>query len=309
MKEFCCFKEGFKNNETHGEASYERADSRTSCKAMVRFNVSKEGVWTVTKLITDHNHDFVPPEQRHLLRSMRNISTAKGDVIKSMVNVGMKVTNVWSYLGEEVGGLDKLGVTMKDIQNDVYTDKLKFIEAGDAQSLVNQLQSRQPEDAMFYYSVQLDQHSHLTNVFWRDGRSKVDYDCFGDVLIFDTTYRTNNYNLICAPIISVNHHWQNVMFGCALLFDETASTFTWLFNIFLKSMGNKQPKTIFTDQDAAMAKGIREVMPNTCHRLCLWHIAKNAPSHLGSLNSNKVFQGLFQKCMTGCDSEKEFQST
>jgi hypothetical protein len=49
----------------------------------------------------------------------------------------------------------------------------------------------------------------------------LNYDCFGDVLVFDTTYRTNKYNLICASFVGVNHHWQNVMFGCAFLLDET----------------------------------------------------------------------------------------
>ncbi|KAJ1388781.1 FAR1 DNA-binding domain [Sesbania bispinosa] len=142
-KYYFCSKEGFKNNEVEGEVAYERANSRTGCKAMVRFNVSKEGVWKITQLVLNHNHEFVPPEQRHLLRSMRNVSTVKGSVIKSMVNAGIKVTKIWSYLGEEVGGFDKLGLTVKDMQNYVYTEKLKLIEAEDAQSLVNLLRSRQ----------------------------------------------------------------------------------------------------------------------------------------------------------------------
>lgn len=45
------------------------------------------------------------------------------------------------------------------------------------------------------------------------------------------------------------------------------------------------------------------------HRLCLWHIAKNAPSRLGGLNFNHKFQSLFKKCMSGCDSKEEFEST
>jgi hypothetical protein len=309
MKEYYCSKQGFKNNESQGEVSYERANSRTNCKAMARFNVSKEGVWKITKLVLDHNHDLVPIEQRHLLRSMRNMSNAKGDVIKSMVNAGIRVTDVWSYMGEEVGGFSNLGMTLKDMHNYVYNEKSRLIEAGDAQSLVNHLQNRQAQDAMFYYSVQFDQQSRLTNVFWRDGKSKVDYDCFGDVVIFDTTYRTNKYNLICAPFVGVNHHWQNAMFGCALLLDETAVSFNWLFKAFLESMENQKPKTIFTDQDPAMAKAIGEVMPNTSHRLCLWHIFKKVPSYLGPLNSNPQFLSVLNKCMQGCDSEEEFQST
>ena len=36
---------------------------------------------------------------------------------------------------------------------------------------------------------------------------------------------------------------------------------------------------------------------------------KNAPSHFGDLKSDQKFQGLFWKCMSGCDSKEEFEST
>lgn len=122
---------------------------------------------------------------------MRNMSKLKEDRIKSIVNSALKGTNIGSYLGEEVGGFNKHGIMLKDMHNYVCSEKLKLIEAGDAQSLVNHLQNKQAQDSMFYYSVQLDQESHLTNVFWRDGKSKVDYNCFGDVVIFDTIYCIN----------------------------------------------------------------------------------------------------------------------
>lgn len=58
-----------------------------------------------------------------------------------------------------------------------------------------------------------------------------------------------------------------------------------------------------------MFKAIGSVMSNTCHQLCFWNIAKNAPSHLGYFNSNYKFQSLFNKCMKGCDSKEEFEIT
>ena len=69
--------------------------------------------------------------------------------------------------------------------------------------------------------MQVDQDNIMTNFFWRDGRSKIDYDSFGDVVIFDTTYQINRYNLICAPFVGINHHWKNALFGCAFLINET----------------------------------------------------------------------------------------
>ena len=97
------------------------------------------------------------------------------------------------------------------------------------------------------------------------------------------------------------------MFGCAFLSDETTTSFEWLFKTFLESMGGKQPKTIITNQDQAIGNAIKNVFPNTRHRLCLWHISKNAPSHLGGLNSNREFHNLFNKCMQECEFKVEFE--
>ncbi|XP_028118903.1 protein FAR-RED ELONGATED HYPOCOTYL 3-like [Camellia sinensis] len=47
-------------------------------------------------------------------------------------------------------------------------------------------------------------------------------------------------------------------------------------------MSGKKPKTFFTDQDPAMAKAISLVMPDTFHRICMWHMKQNAIKHLGS---------------------------
>ncbi|KAK2654572.1 hypothetical protein Ddye_014428 [Dipteronia dyeriana] len=51
-------------------------------------------------------------------------------------------------------------------------------------------------------------------------------------------------------------------------------------------MSGKTPKTIFTDQDVAMAKAILHVMPSTYHRLFTWHMMQNALELV-----NDVFRG------------------
>ena len=140
-----------------------------------------------------------------------------------------------------------------------------MIEAGDGQSVINHLKNKQIEDPIFFYSVQVDQDNRMANFFWRDGRSKINYDSFGDAVIFDTTYQTNRYNLICAPFLGINHHWKNTLFGCAFLIDETIESFIWLFETFLAAMGGRQPKSIFTNQDQAMANAIKVVFPESRH--------------------------------------------
>ncbi|KAH9622676.1 hypothetical protein KSS87_011392 [Heliosperma pusillum] len=188
--------------------------------------------------------------------------------------------------------------------------KMKSIEGGDASTLINLLTSRQAEDPGFFFRVQFGEDGRLCNVFWRDSMMKEDYLLYHDVVIFDTTYRTNRYNLICGAFVGINNHWSNVMFGFAFLANERQESFEWLFNAFNESMGlDTVPVSIFTDQDLAMNNAIEKIYPTTRHRLCQWHIQQNAISHFGLLKHDRTFQNAFNKCLNGCYNENEFEET
>jgi zinc finger SWIM domain-containing protein 3 len=127
----------------------------------------------------------------------------------------------------------------------------------------------------------------------------MDYACFGDAVSFDTTFQTNKFEMPFAPLLGTNYHKQTIIFGAALLYNETIPSFIWLFETFLTAMSGKHPSTIFTDQDAAMAGAIAYVFPNTRHRLCLWHIYLNAAKHLGHVINKhpQKFLLAFKQCV------------
>ncbi|XP_050374512.1 protein FAR1-RELATED SEQUENCE 5-like [Argentina anserina] len=303
QRHFLCSNEGFAQYHNVFEPTkHRKLETRVGCMAMISFTV-KDGIWTISHINSEHNHELAKPEERPFLKSGRNVTNACGHVFTSMKDAGIGPTKSFSFIGNEVGGLANVGCTKKDVYNYLQRKKEEMMEAGDAQSLLNHFKLKQGDDSNFFYSMQLDQYSQMTNFFWRDSRSKLDYDCFGDVICFDTTFRTNKYDLICAPIVGVNHHWRNVLFGCAFLLDETTESFVWLFETFLDSMGNKTPVTVFTDEDKAMANAIQIVFPHASHRLCTWHIAKNASKRIGSYlaipefkkNSLIVYMGVALK--------------
>nr|GEX72087.1 protein FAR1-related sequence 5-like [Tanacetum cinerariifolium] len=66
------------------------------------------------------------------------------------------------------------------------------------------------------------------------GRSRTSYCQFGDVVVFDVTYRTNKFSFPFAPFVGVNHHGLSILLGVALLENETKKMFKWLFEQFLK---------------------------------------------------------------------------
>ena len=109
-----------------------------------------------------------------------------------MVNVGISTKNVYSYLTKEVGESENVGFTERDCFNRVNVQKMTMISVGNAQDLLNHFKSKHTKNPMFFYTVQVDQENHMTIFFfWKDGRSRVNYDCFGDVVVFDSTYHTN----------------------------------------------------------------------------------------------------------------------
>ena len=157
---------------------------------------------------------------------------------------------------------------------------------GDVGAVLEYFQKKKEDNSSFFYSTQLDEDDMITNIIWADDRSISDYNLFGDVICFDTTYKTNDYDRPFAPFVGVNHHKQTVVFGAALLYDETTESFKWFFETFLGAMSGKQPKTILSDQSAAMANAMGKVFPETKHRLYVWHIYLNAAKNL-----SRVFHG------------------
>jgi zinc finger SWIM domain-containing protein 3 len=103
----------------------------------------------------------------------------------------------------------------------------------------------------------------------------LDYDAFGGVLVFDSMYHVNNYNLPFVLFIGVNHHRNIVVFGCSVLSDA------WLLETFLLAMCQKHPRLLITNGDGAIDRAIYIVLLNAFHRLCSWHIENNMIKHIG----------------------------
>lgn len=82
------------------------------------------------------------------------------------------------------------------------------------------------------------------------------YSMSSDVLVFDFTYKSNKFGMPFAPFTSINHHWQSIFFGRALLEDETIDTFICLFKQFHRCMFDRAPVAIIMDQDAFIANSI-----------------------------------------------------
>ncbi|XP_054778388.1 protein FAR-RED IMPAIRED RESPONSE 1-like [Prosopis cineraria] len=169
------------------------------------------------------------------------------------------------------------------------------------------LQQKATFDLMSTYA-EVDTEEQITNVFWADAGMLIDYALFGEVVSLDTTYCTNCDHRPLAIFSGFNHYRSAVIFGVALLYDETTMSFKWLLETFLDAHMQKKPETVFTDQDQAMARALSEILPDTKHCLCTWHLKQNGIKYLGNLmKDGSHFLTDFCKCMSKISEEDKFE--
>ncbi|KAG7583246.1 Zinc finger SWIM-type [Arabidopsis suecica] len=290
----------------------EFSSDETAHKAYKKFagehGFNKTGKYKIVSFSQDHNHDLVKTPMKHLMKGNRTFSLAQTQHADDAEMSGISAKATVEMMSREVGGgRENLGFLEKDYRNYIYRKRMKKMVKGDAGAVLEYFQKKKEDNSSFFYSLQLDEDDMITNIFWADDRSICDYNLFGDVVCFDTTYKTNEYDRPFAPFVGVNHHKQTVVFGAALLHDETIESYRWLFETFLGAMSGKQPKTILTDQSAAMANAIVKVFPETKHRLCVWHIYQNAAKKLSHVfHGSGQFATDFGKCVYDHEEEEDW---
>ncbi|GMY39167.1 protein FAR1-RELATED SEQUENCE 5 [Fagus crenata] len=136
QRQFVCAKEGFRNlNEKRTkdrEIKRPRTITRVGCKASLSVKMQDSGKWVVSGFVRGHNHELVPPDQVHCLRSHRQISGPAKTLIDTLQAAGMGPRRIMSALIKEYGGISKVGFTEVDCRNYMRNNRQRSLE-GDLQ--------------------------------------------------------------------------------------------------------------------------------------------------------------------------------
>lgn len=308
-RDYLCSKDGSKKRA--GE----------SCGAMLRIELRCGNKWVVTKFVKDHSHSIVGHSKLRHLRPKRHFAATTNGGTETFQSIDMVPSGVMyvsldgngissetnqvgrnasaSRLNHSVGSL---GITQG------YSNRRRTL-GRDAQNLLDYFKKMQAENPGFYYAIQLDEENHMANAFWADSRSRRAYSHFSDAVILDTTYKINQYRVPFAPFTGVNHHGQTVLFGCALLFDESEATFVWLFKTFMAAMDDHAPVSLTTDKDRAIQAAVKLVFPETRHCLNKWNVlieGRDRMAHVCHAHPN--FQAELYNCINMTETIEEFES-
>ncbi|KAK0606541.1 hypothetical protein LWI29_000360 [Acer saccharum] len=178
-------------------------------------------------------------------------------------------------LVDQASSYAAVGHTVKDLQNWLDTIRRSASHNSDADSLISYMTAKSEMDQRFFFRYTILEDGSMGNLFWSDSMSRCDYRYFGDVISFDSTYRTNCYNRSLVIFVDIlrSYAWEMSNFGV-------------------------------TDGDRAMGKAISLVMPSAVRRLCSWHLERNVQTNLG----DSEFTQAFTHCMLTYMTESEFKT-
>ncbi|GMH07364.1 hypothetical protein Nepgr_009204 [Nepenthes gracilis] len=311
--EFVCARESFLKRKP--------ADT---CEAMLKIELMA-GRWVVTRFVKEHTHVIVSPSKVHYLRprchfagSAKNVAEncqATGTVPSGMmyVSVDGNDTSAEVNYGVKSDSLTGSNHRVKSTSSVNYAVRPAIPKTSlgkDAQNMMDYFKKLQAENPGFFYAIQLDEDNRMANAFWTDARSRTAYSHFGDAVTLDTSYRLNRYRVPFAPFTGVNHHGQNILFGCALLLDDTEASFVWLFKTFLTAMNDQPPVSIITDQDRAIQTTISQVFPKARHCINKWHVLREGQEKLAHVCvAHPNFQVELCNCINWTETIEEFESS
>ncbi|XP_034200967.1 protein FAR1-RELATED SEQUENCE 5-like [Prunus dulcis] len=213
----------------------------------------------------------------------------------------------YEYMVDQCGGYLNVDFQIKDLYNKLDASRKEILLDGDTEATLSYLKGKGAMDPEFFCKFSVDEENRLGNLFWRDSTSLLDYIAYGDVLIFDSTYKTNMYDKPLVLFISSNNYRSTVMFGCAFLHYETFEMYKWLLETFMASMKDKKPISILTDGDEAMRKAIDDVFPMSNHQLCSWHVSRNAQNNLKDDELLRNFQACIWEPFALGEFEKKWE--
>lgn len=311
-REYFCSRDGLKKR------------AGQSCEAMLKIELSGENKWVVTKFIKEHSHTIVNHGKLHYLRPKRHFASTTNNLAENLQGMdavpsgvmyvsmdGNGVPAEMSHVGKTTPASGS-NYTVKNVGSLGYTPvypSRRRTWGRDAQNLLDYFKKMQAENPGFYYAIQLDEENRMANAFWADSRSRTAYSHFGDAVNLDTRYRLNQYKVPFAPFTGVNHHGQIILFGCALLLDESEATFVWLFKTFLAAMDEHAPVSLTTDKDRAIQAAVVQVFPEACHCINKWLVLREGQERMAHVCvAHPNFQVELYNCINMTETVEEFES-
>ena len=197
-------------------------------------------------MVLDHNHALADNVgERKLWKCHKYVDASMKDIVRHLRSNNVSLTKVYGVMADIHGSHDDVPFRKRSLKS-MCASIAQECSQDDINKTLALFTSMQAEGTGFFFAVKKDEQRRVSGLFWCHQKSRADYSFFEDAMTFDTTYKSNLYEMLVGLFVGVNNHYQCCLFGCVFLREETVESFKWAFETFLSAMGNKPPKTILT---------------------------------------------------------------
>ncbi|GET01574.1 protein FAR1-related sequence 5-like [Rhizophagus clarus] len=252
----------------------ERDSEMIGCPWHINLSFPKfsNGVW-INSVIGEHNHEMNPliseiaPRFRKLTDKM--LEKIKFWTIQGRMGLSTQYNLLVALFPDKV-------INKKDLSNAIQQFKKQAKPSKiDACQMLTELYLKKDEDPRWIIKPRFDVgERRLNSLFWMSPDQINAYGKYNDIVIIDTTSKTNQFDMILMLVIVVDNNFRNLIVAAAIIENETEATFSWLLQE-LKNSCDVTPITLYSDADPALISAVKKNYPETHHFHCIFHIELN----------------------------------
>ena len=260
-----------------------RGSIKTECKMHALIQEEKgrgSEKWRFTVIEGNHNHPpTTEPGSHAAIRNMYKDDEFKARIAAHQA-AGMHARQ--TYTTYEIEG-PKTIITMRDLYNErqrIQREKMGHLSIMEV--LLNaftEFNAKHDEEFSACFETQENEKGGpLTHLYILHRLHERLLRANSEVLILDSTYRTNRYKMPLVNIVGITPCNKSFFAGSAFLPSEKVLDYEWVFEAIEEVydvLKLPYPKTFVTDGDPHIATALQRVFPGANHILCLWHINSN----------------------------------
>ena len=245
---------------------------KMGCPFTVRGYEHADGSWGCSVSNNVHNH--VLDISHHAI--MRKLDDEEIKIVITLndacVPVRFIAAQIREHRKEKKDGAAP--ITAKDISNEL--EKQRRI-ALSGRSPTQYLYDTEIAGGKVDHRIMVGDDGRLKNLFFIPKATQELTRVYQNVLVLDCTYKTNKYKLPLLHGVGVTALNTSFTMFLAFLINEKEESYVWALNS-MSELGIR-PAVIIHDNDHALLKSIKVVLPNASTLLCRWHIGKNILSN------------------------------
>lgn len=238
-------------------------------------NKDAGGPWVIEVKNPEHNHVESAPGAHPVLRRMAMTSEVKSEMTRQLT-----IQTAPSKVLSAVRIDDPLAANAMFTSRDVYNlqAQIRRDELGPLTPI--QALIREFDEGDWIYALQKNENNQITHLFFTKRSSQEILKTNHEVLIMDTTYKTNRFKMPLLIISGSSALHTNFYVAFCFIAQEKTPDYTFAMEqmkSLYETLELPPPTVAVTDMERSLINAIREAFPlsHTTHLLCIWHINKN----------------------------------